>query len=40
MSGIIDDKEEAVVNACKENGLKVLEVNHMGEWVNVTAAKQ
>jgi ribosomal protein L11 methyltransferase len=40
MSGIIDDKEETVVNACKENGLKVLEVNRQGEWVNVTAAKQ
>ena len=39
MSGIIDDKEEAVVNACKENGLEVLEVNKQGEWVCVTAAK-
>ncbi len=37
MSGIIDDKEEAVVNACEKNGLKVLEINRFGEWVNVTA---
>lgn len=40
MSGIIDDKEEAVLSACKENGLEVLEVNRQGEWVNVTAAKR
>lgn len=39
MSGIIDDKEEAVVNACKENGLTVVEVNHQGEWVGVVARK-
>ena len=37
MSGIIDDKEKDVVRACEENGLKVLEVNRQGEWVNVTA---
>ena len=36
-SGIIDDKEEAVVEAVKAAGLKVLEVNHQGEWVSVTA---
>ena len=39
MSGIIDDKEEAVVNACRENGLEVIEVNHQGEWVGVVARK-
>ena len=39
MSGIIEDKEEAVVAACKENGLEILEVNHQGEWVNVNAVK-
>lgn len=38
-SGIIDDKEETVVEAVKAAGLKVLEVNHQGEWVNVTAQK-
>ncbi len=38
-SGIIDDKEETVVNAVKAAGLEVLEVNHQGEWVNVTARK-
>nr|WP_289766024.1 50S ribosomal protein L11 methyltransferase [uncultured Acetatifactor sp.] len=38
-SGIIDDKEEAVVEAVKAAGLKVLEVNHQGEWVSVTAQK-
>ena len=39
MSGIIDDKEEAVVNACRENGLEVLEVNRQGEWRGVVCAK-
>lgn len=38
-SGIIDEKEETVVNAVKAAGLKVLEVNHQGEWVSVTARK-
>lgn len=38
-SGIIDDKEETVVNAVKEAGLEVLEVTHQGEWVSVTARK-
>lgn len=39
MSGIIDDKETAVVEACKANGLEVLEVNHQGEWVGVVARR-
>lgn len=38
-SGIIDDKEETVVNAVKAAGLTVLEVTHQGEWVSVTARK-
>ena len=38
-SGIIEDKEQAVVDAVKAAGLEVLEVNHQGEWVNVTARK-
>ena len=42
-TGIIDDKEETVedvvVKAVKEAGLEVLEVNHQGEWVSVTARK-
>lgn len=38
-SGIIDDKEETVVEAVKKAGLEVLEVNHQGEWVSVTARK-
>lgn len=38
-SGIIDVKEEAVVEAVKASGLEVLEVNHQGEWVSVTARK-
>ena len=38
-SGIIDDKEETVVNAVKAAGLEVLEVTYQGEWVSVTARK-
>ena len=38
-SGIIEDKEEGVVEAVKKAGLEVLEVNHQGEWVSVTARK-
>ena len=38
-SGIIEDKEETVVQAVKAAGLEVLEVNHQVEWVSVTARK-
>ena len=38
-SGIIEDKEDVVVEAVKEAGMEVLEVNHQGEWVSVTARK-
>ena len=39
-SGIIDDKEETVVNAVKAAGLEVLEVTHQGEWVSVYGQKK
>ena len=39
-SGIIDDKEETVVEAVKAAGLKVLEITYQGEWVSVTARKE
>ena len=38
-SGIIDDKEETVVQAVKAAGMEVLEVTYQGEWVSVTARK-
>ncbi len=38
-SGIIDDKEQTVVEAVQSAGLKVLEVNYQGEWVSVVARK-
>ena len=38
-SGIIDEKETVVVEAVKAAGLEVVEVNHQGEWVSVTARK-
>lgn len=38
-SGIIDDKEQTVVDAVKAAGLTVLDVSHQGEWVSVTSRK-
>ena len=38
-SGIIEDKEQVVVDAVKAAGLEVLVVNHQGEWVSVVARK-
>ena len=38
-SGIIEDKEDTVVEAVKAAGLEVLEVTYQGEWVSVTARK-
>lgn len=38
-SGIIDFKENDVRAAIEQAGLTVLEINHQGEWVNITAKK-
>lgn len=38
-SGILDEKEEVVVQAVRQSGLEVLEVTRQGEWVSVTARK-
>lgn len=38
-SGIIDDREETVVQAVKAAGLEIMEVTYQGEWVCVTARK-
>lgn len=38
-SGILDVKEEVVVQAVKKAGLTLVEVTHQGEWVSVTARK-
>ncbi len=38
-SGILEEKEELVVNAVKAAGLELLEVTHQGEWVSVAARK-
>lgn len=38
-SGIIDFKEDEVREAIEKTGLKVIEINHQGEWVNITAQK-
>ena len=38
-SGIIDFKEDAVKEAIEKAGLTVVEINHQGEWVNITARK-
>ncbi len=39
-SGIIDDKEQTVVDAVRAAGLTVLEITRQGEWVSVTAKKE
>ncbi len=39
-SGIIDEKEETVVEAVKSAGLEVVEVTHQNDWVSVTARKR
>lgn len=38
-SGIIDFKEEPVKEALEAAGLEILEINHQGEWVCITARK-
>ena len=38
-SGIIDFKEAEVKEAIEAAGMEVVEVNHQGEWVNITARK-
>ena len=38
-SGIIDFKENDVKEAIEKAGLEVVEINHQGEWVNITARK-
>ena len=38
-SGIIDFKEQEVVDAVRNAGLAVTDVSHQGEWVSVTAVK-
>lgn len=39
-SGIIDFKEQEVKEAIEAAGLTVVEINHQGEWVNITAQKK
>lgn len=39
-SGILDVKEDVVVQAVKDAGLQLVEVTHQGEWVSVTARKE
>ena len=38
-SGIIDFKETEVKEAIEAAGMEVVEVNHQGEWVNITARR-
>lgn len=39
-SGIIDFKEQEVISAIEQAGMEVIEVNHQGEWVGITARKR
>lgn len=38
-SGIIDFRENDVKEAIEKAGLEIVEINHQGEWVNITARK-
>ncbi len=38
-SGIIDFKEHEVREAIAATGLEIVQINHQGEWVNITARK-
>jgi ribosomal protein L11 methyltransferase len=38
-SGIIDFKENEVRAAIEAAGLSIVEINHQGEWVNITAIR-
>lgn len=39
-SGIIDFKEQEVATAIEAAGFEIVEINHQGEWVNITARKK
>ena len=38
-SGILDVKEKDVTDACRAQGLEILEITRQGEWVSVTARR-
>ena len=38
-SGIIDFKEQEVKDAVEAAGFEIVEINHQGEWVNITAKR-
>ena len=38
-SGIINQKKEAVADALRRNGFRILEVCEMGDWVSIAAVK-
>jgi len=38
-SGIIDFKENDVKEAIEAAGMEIVQINHQGEWVNITARK-
>ena len=39
-SGIIDFKENEVKEAIEKAGMEIVQINHQGEWVNITARKK
>lgn len=39
MSGILDSKEELVIESAKQAGLTIVETTYQGEWVSITARK-
>lgn len=39
LSGILEGKQEAVIRACEDQGLRAAGTDRQGEWVSVTAVK-
>lgn len=40
LSGILEGKEDIVLNAAAENNLKIIEINKQAEWIAITAKKE
>ncbi len=40
LSGILEGKEDIVLNAAEENNLKIIELNKQSEWIAITAKKE
>ena len=39
LSGILDEKKPVVLEAIKENDLKILKTNHQDQWISFVVSK-